>query len=105
MINLAMTLATPCFIKVRMEINSPFQDLKRSTALVAKEFNCLLKGISDIHRPYDRLKSLEKKLSKQHSIAIQMQITITVSIGISSLQPGQEFTDFLESGRCEALSS
>jgi len=43
----------------------------------------------------NRLKSLGKKIEQATFHSHTDAITLTVSIGISSLQPGQEFTDFL----------
>lgn len=54
----------------------------------------LLKGISDTqaHEQAEVIrKAIEQATFHSHTDAI----TLTVSIGISSLQPEQEFTDFL----------
>tara|TARA_R110001599_G_scaffold26935_14_gene95021 strand:+ start:3110 stop:4108 length:999 start_codon:yes stop_codon:yes gene_type:complete len=80
-------------IKVANEIKHSMQGLS-VYRLGGEEFVVLLKGISDT-QAYEQAEVIRKTIEQAAFHSHTDAITLTVSIGISSLQPGQEFTDFL----------
>ncbi|AWY02326.1 hypothetical protein A8139_06535 [Marinomonas primoryensis] len=80
-------------IKVANEIKHSIQGLS-VYRLGGEEFVVLLKGISDT-QAYEQAEVIRKKIEQATFHSHTDAITLTVSIGISSLQQGQEFTDFL----------
>jgi diguanylate cyclase (GGDEF)-like protein len=80
-------------IKVANELKQSIQGLS-VYRLGGEEFVVLLKGISDI-QAYEQAEVIRKAIEQATFHSHTDAITLTVSIGISSLQPEQEFTDFL----------